>query len=430
VNYTEKLHKLGLTEYPSKKPDISRIRSALKELNDPQDKFLSIHIAGTNGKGSTAIFLSEILRANGYKVGLYTSPHLIKVYERIKINQANISEIEFEEILKDIWGVVEKFSLTYFEILTLVAFVYFSEEKVDISVIETGLGGKYDATNTIRNVIASIITPIDFDHTELLGNKIEDIAKEKAGIIKKNTYVVSSGQRKEVEKIIKKTCESLNCKLFILGKDFNYRFLSCTWSVPEQKFSYFDDKFSYSGICLKLLGKHQLINASVAIKCANLLKNKGYTITEESIKEALKNAQWPARFQIINCNGKKIIIDGAHNPHGSSALFMALKDSRLKNKSITFVMNVMKEKNYREMIEILSPLAKDVIIFKSKNPRSVVPDVLYSIWENFMDKKNIKIESDLDKIFRDIKKEKVVCFTGSLYFAGEVLSYLNEKKLL
>ncbi len=430
MKYAKKLNKLGLLEYPSKKPDITRIKKALKELKNPQNLFASIHIAGTNGKGSTAVMLSEILRANGYKVGLYTSPHLITIHERIKINQKNIEENQLEEILKETWNLVEKYSLTYFETLTLSAFIYFANEKIDIAVIETGLGGKYDATNTINNVLISIITPVDFDHTELLGKNIESIASEKAGIIKKNTHVVTAKQKKEIEKIIKETASNLNSKLFILGNDFNYKFLCYDWTVPEQKFSYFGNDFSYSDISLSLLGKHQLINASLSIKSVNILKKNGYIITEESIKEALKNTKWPARFQIFNYNKTKFIIDGAHNPHGAISLSETLKDYGVKDKEITFVMNIMREKDYKNIVKILSKFAKKVIIFKSKSPRSLSYETLYSEWLNFIDKNKVKIMGNFNEIFNEIKKEKIVCWTGSLYFAGQVLKFLNDKRIL
>ncbi|MFH0807871.1 MAG: folylpolyglutamate synthase/dihydrofolate synthase family protein, partial [Elusimicrobiota bacterium] len=361
MNYIPWLNKLAEKEYTNQNPDISNIKKELARLGNPQDKFPAVHIAGTNGKGSTACMIYEILKQAGFSVGIYTSPHLLTSRERIRINNSLITENEVNEIIgfylkkNKQYENVQNCPLTYFEILTLMAFVHFSWQKVDIAVIETGLGGKFDATNTIKKPLASLITPVDFDHTELLGKTITAIAKEKAGIIKKGVPVISAAQEDAVLQTIAKTAKNHKSELYVYGKDFKCFYVDTDWANKCQYISYNDKKHFYTNVPLSLLGRHQLMNAAMALKFMGILQEEGYEIAENAIHKGLRSAYWPARFEIINQRtGNTLIIDGAHNPHGTATLAATLKDSPFKKSRITFVMSIMKEKNYRKMIQLLS----------------------------------------------------------------------------
>jgi len=223
ADYFAKLEGLGGLEYRGIKPGLSRIRGVLEKTGMPHEKFPCIHIAGTNGKGSTAAFVSWILETAGYRTGLYTSPHLVSQCERISINSRDITRDELAAAARSLWKYVREFSLTYFELFTAIAFGYFADKKVDVAVIEVGLGGRYDATNVIRNPLASIITDIDYDHTELLGKKLVDISSEKAGIIKDGSPVVTSNRNGVAMRVISGEASRHKCDLYRLGRDFFYK---------------------------------------------------------------------------------------------------------------------------------------------------------------------------------------------------------------
>ncbi len=270
-----------LKEYEGMTPGLSRIKEFFKSIDNPQDKLKIIHIAGTNGKGSTAVFMSEILKAGGYKTALYTSPHLIDVTERIKIGGENIPSKIFNGLSKKYLEIAVKYKLSYFEYLTALAFIYFAEQKTDIAVIETGLGGRLDATNIVKKPLICVITSIAKEHQEILGTEIKKIALEKAGIIKDNAYVVCGKLPKKAITVVKNKSSP-----YLYGKDF--KAVNNESSRSAQNFDYIHANTELKNIEIRLLGRHQTVNASVAIFAAGLLNKKGYYLSETHIRTGLK----------------------------------------------------------------------------------------------------------------------------------------------
>ncbi len=389
----------------------------LQKLGNPHFKYPSILVAGTNGKGSVCKALSKILEFSNYKVGLYTSPHLIDVKERIKINEENISEEEFNENIIRLKKIIEKQPVhmypTYFEALTIIAFLYFYQKKIDILVCEVGMGGRFDATNVLPSFI-EIITKIGLDHTEFLGKTYKEIANEKAGIIKEKTIVLSAKQKKDAMKVIKKKTKDKNSEIFIYGEDFKGKLLDI--SQDGMIFNFYG-KEKMKNLKTQLLGLHQVENLSIAIETSLILKEKGYKIKEESIRKAIENINWPCRFQLLRKN-PYIIVDGAHNVDGVKNLMKNLKRI-FPNKKFSFLVGILKDKDYKNMVRILEKYTENIIFTKPSSERAVQPEILKEIINN---KKNVKIIEDPKEAYQFIKKtdENWLIF-GSLYLSGEIL---------
>jgi dihydrofolate synthase/folylpolyglutamate synthase len=409
-----------LKEYEGMTPGLSRIKKFFESIDNPQDKIKAIHIAGTNGKGSTAVFISEILQAGKYKTALYTSPHLVNVTERIKINGKNIPSKVFDSLLKKYLGKAVKYKLSYFEYLTAIAFIYFAKQKVDIAVLETGLGGRFDATNIIKKPLVCVITSIAKEHQEILGDTIRQIAYEKAGIIKKGAYVVCGKLPKEAISVIKSKLEMP----YLYGKDFkslNYKV--CNFG---QRFDYINVNKKIKNIEIKLLGRHQAVNAAVAICVADLLNKKEYFLDEASIRTGLKGTVWPGRFDIkkftINNKEIEIIIDGAHNAESLNAFVKTFKQLGFAKKQRTFVFAVMKEKKYKYMVKKIAPFAKKIILPYINSTRAINPEVLKAEFLKYVAGNKIYIVDSAKSACAMIEDGETAVSVGSLYLAGESLT--------
>ncbi|MDR2426254.1 MAG: hypothetical protein LBD46_03625 [Endomicrobium sp.] len=400
------------------KPGLTRIKRFLNTAGNPQESFKCVHIAGTNGKGSTAVLAANACIESGYKTALYTSPHLKDITERIKINGRNIPKKIFENIAENYLSLAEKCKLTYFEYLTAIAFIYFAREKVEIAFIEAGLGGRFDATNVIKNPLACIITSIAFDHREILGSSISKISFEKAGIIKKNADVICGKLSKTALNVIKTKAEP-----FIFNGDF------------EAVNVHFDDKnfkwqFDYRGlnryiknIKLSLRGRHQVINAAVAACCAEIIQEKGFAINSSALKRSFLKTKWPARFDVRKVKFKnkcfKLIIDGAHNQQAIEAFLDTLEV--YEKKKIDFLFAAMKEKEYKKIIEKIFPYSDKIILVKLKNGRAAGVSELEKEFLKYKPKKKVfTVESAADA-FEILKDGESAAVVGSFYLAGELL---------
>jgi len=409
------------------KPGLKRIKEILKRLGNPHQNFVTVHIAGTNGKGSTSAILSEILSQHGLKVGLYTSPHLFRINERFKVNGKEIEDYKLNEYLKRIKLELKDYPATYFEITTALAFLYFFEEKVDIAVIECGLGGRLDATNVIKPEV-SIITSIGWDHTKYLGNTLEKIALEKAGIMKKETPCVLGSVSENLIPIFQKKEALLNAPLYVWGRDFSIEL------NKKGNWNYKGD-FSFKDLKLNLKGLYQGNNLSCALKALEILEKRGFLkISEEKLKIALAKVKMPGRYETLKIKDKTILIDTAHNLDG----FIALKASLIKDnfKDFLLVLGITNddgEKPFGKMLEILTPLAKEIYLCQFNSPRKIVT---LEDWKLAL--KNLQLNLDKVKLIENCQKavkmslesnEKNILVTGSIYFVGEYLKYLKPLKL-
>lgn len=381
INYLFKLELFGT------KLGLSRIQELLKNLNNPEKSLKIIHIAGTNGKGSTAAMTSTILQEAGYKVGLYTSPHLKDIRERFLINNKKISKDDFVKYFLK----TKKFDKkqTFFEFTTAMALLYFKERKVDFLILETGLGGRLDATNVV-NPIISIITNIDLEHTQYLGNKIEKIAYEKAGIIKNKTPVITLAKGSAL-KVIKKIAKFRNSKV-IIPKKHNFK--------------------------TNLKGDFQISNSNIAVETISLLNRLKLTnINKITIKNSLKKVNWPGRLEFKN----NILFDCAHNAAAVKELTKYLKKNKLKDLILVF--GVLSDKNYKLMLKLLLPFTKKIILTKPSIKRALNPIILAE--EIKKSKKYFLVIEDVKNALKYAKaissKKDLILVTGSIYVVGEVI---------
>ncbi|MCX8095016.1 MAG: bifunctional folylpolyglutamate synthase/dihydrofolate synthase [Caldisericia bacterium] len=435
-SYFEALEFLGKRERRGIKPGLERIERLLNALNNPHLNKNIIHIAGTKGKGSTATFITNLLISHGFKVGLYTSPHLQCFRERISINKQLIESKYFGENIFEIKKIYEndsKFSdigePTLFEILTALAFKYFDENNVDFIVLEVGLGGRLDATNVIEKSLVSIITTIDYDHMEILGNTLKQIAFEKAGIIKKNCPIVVSKQREEAMEVIINRSKELNSEIFIEDKDF--KVFNINFLKNKTIFSYKSKEKTFEDLELKLLGRYQVSNSSLAIKALEILELNGLIkINEKKLRSGLYNSFIAGRGEIIEKFGKTFIIDGSHNVVSISELKEFIK-TYFDCGKINLIFGVLGDKDIEGIFRVLIPIIDKVILTapEGAKERRVSPIKLGEIYKNLNPKGNIFIAKNIREAFEESFRffdNKLILVTGSFYVAGEFRTLLNK----
>ncbi|MDR0978296.1 MAG: bifunctional folylpolyglutamate synthase/dihydrofolate synthase [Endomicrobium sp.] len=423
----------NLKEYEGMKPGLSRIRKFLKDIGDPQDSFKSIHIAGSNGKGSTAAFISDILICGGYKTALYTSPHLINITERISIDRKNIPNKIFRDLSNEYLDKAVKYKLSFFEYLTSLAFIYFALKKVDIAVIETGLGGRLDATNVIKKPLACLITSITKEHQEILGSSIGKIAFEKAGIIKRNCDVVCGKLPREAEIVVSTKSNSYP---YFYGKTFKSANVNIDVAALSQKFDYISKTLKLQKVNMHMLGMHQIINASLAVCVSELLSKKGFVLTETAVRKGLSESFWAGRFDIRELSVKdkhfKLIIDGAHNMQGLNCFINTFKMFGFADQKKTFIFAVMRDKKYKQMIKKIIPFTEKVVLPYINNDRAVDPVNLKSEFLKYMSKNDVLVADSVAQAFSMCEFAGTAVVVGSLYLAGEVLKFIqkyNMKKI-
>lgn len=407
-----------------KNPTLKAMEYFMEELNHPEEKLKIIHIAGTNGKGSTVEMLTNILTKSGYKVGKYISPHLIEYNERISVNGKNITDEEMSDIIEKLKDKIEKYNqisetkVTIFELLTTMALYHFEEKKCDFVVLETGLGGLHDCTN-IAKPIVSIITSIGYDHMAILGKTLEEIAIQKAGIIKQNSNTVIVEQKESIQKIIEETCKNKNNTLKVVKKE------DIKNKKYQDEFLTFDYKEN-KNIKLNLKGDKQFENASLCLETIDILRKKGYEISEKAVKEGLSTVIHKARFETIN-KEPKIIYDGGHNEE-AILNFINTVNTYYKKEEKIYIISILKTKDYKTILKYLLKEDNSTFIFTSGNneERYVSSEELYESAKKIT-KNNKLYKMNLEEAIIHAKSQigKVSFIIGSFYIYGDVRKIIN-----
>ena len=421
MTYEEALSYIHSICWKGSKLGLDRTRELLGKLNDPQKELKFIHIAGTNGKGSTAAMLSSILEEAGYRVGLYTSPFINRFNERMQVNHQPIPDEELAALTEYVRPHADAMadSPTEFELITALAMVWFARQKCDIVVLEVGMGGELDSTNIIDVPEAAVIAAMGLDHVKELGPTMADIARAKAGIIKEGGRVVSYGGNPEADEVIAAVCRARNASL--CQPDFS-AIVPGDFSLEGQTFSY----KGWRGLRIPLVGAYQMNNAAVVLETVEVLRQWGWIISDEAVRQGLADTRWPARFEVLR-RDPVFIVDGGHNPHGIRATAESLR-RLFPGRKITFVTGVMADKDVEHILGLIVPLADQFFTVRPDNPRAMDAGELAARIEA-MGAKATACASVRDGVDRAIQAEGphgVACALGSLYMSGEVRSCFGK----
>lgn len=425
--------------------DLARVEKLLALLGNPHYQFNSIHIAGTKGKGSVAAMSESILRAAGYRTGLYTSPHLHTFRERIQVGGQLIDKASVASLTEQLQPLVSQVpGLTTFEIITALGFRYFAEQGVDFAVLEVGMGGRLDATNVVNPLVA-IITSLSYDHTRILGQTLPQIAREKAGIIKDDALVITAPQPPEAMAVIEDVCRERNAELTVIGRDW-------TWEAEEvnlegQWFKVMGGArgapsaggrggclpsslypIHYDRLWIPLLGRHQLINATVVVAAIAKLRRQGINIPEASIQEGLRRVRWPGRLEILGRN-PFIVVDCAHNADSAAKLKATIKEL-FTYRHLVLIFGASSDKDIEGMMRELFPLADQVVVTQARHPRAMETDALQEKalllgWEV---RTSNSVAEALNLALEAAGPEDLICATGSIFVVAEVQEAWAEQQ--
>ena len=412
--------------------DLRRMDELLERLGNPHLKARTVHVAGTKGKGSVAAMIASVLTNSGYRTGLYTSPHLHTFNERVRVDGELITDEEITALVKKLkpeeQAVNERATygkLTTFELITVLGFMYFDLKKVDFQVIEVGLGGRLDATNVVQPEV-SVITTIGFDHMEVLGNTITEIAAEKAGIIKRDGIVVSSSQVDEAEKVIASVCREKNAELIKVGSDVT--FWGNEYDVDYQNFLV-NGRLDRYELTIPLIGDHQLINATTAVAALEVLSEKGFAITKESMRNGMSKVNWPGRLQLLSTK-PLLVVDGAHTPESVRRMRESLEKYFSFDKAIVII-GSSSDKDISGIVEELTPLFGKAIITRSIHPRSMSADTIVKEFR----RRGVQavVVDDFSEVLSVALsmagENDLVCATGSLFIVAGVIEEAKRQGL-
>ncbi|MBF0385099.1 MAG: bifunctional folylpolyglutamate synthase/dihydrofolate synthase [Candidatus Omnitrophica bacterium] len=439
INYENRLSHVEKADFT-----LGPIKALLNCLGDPQERFISVHIAGSKGKGSTAVFIASILNKAGLKTGLYTSPHLYDLRERIRVLSSGkasfkespdfagkISEKEFAKVLTAIRPHIDALQkkttlrkLTYFEILTAAAFFYFASKRIDVAVLETGLGGRLDATNVVESMI-SVITPIELEHAKILGNTLRKIAKEKSAIIKgSNKAVIVGRQEKEALDVILNECRVKKVEPVLLGKHFDG--LIKSQDFKSVRFD-FRGKEIFNNVEIKLPGLHQADNAALAIGCVLGLKKQKVCVSRKDIYQGLKEARWPLRFEVVEAR-KKIIFDSAHTPQAFKALLKSVRELFPREK-IILILGISADKNLKAIAEEVVCHVEKVFIAKAKSSRAL--DINLNAAKKLFKGKEVckprTLKIALNLSLNSSADNEIILVAGSIFLAAEARNIIRRE---
>jgi dihydrofolate synthase/folylpolyglutamate synthase len=404
-------------QYAPERFDLGRVVRLLTLLGNPHQRFHSVHVAGTKGKGSTSAMIASILSEAGHRAGLYTSPHLHTFRERIRLDGEMISADSVAALTERLQPLVAQVpDLTTFEIITALGFEYFAQSAVDVAVLEVGLGGRLDATNVVTPLVA-VITPISFDHMQYLGHTLTAIATEKAGIIKPGVPVVSAPQPKEALAVIEATCRKRGSPLTVADRVWTRQMEEVT--LHGQVFSTRRGNGKWSTYHLPLLGNHQLVNAVTALTTIDVLRRQGIDISAEAIANGLANVRWPGRLEIMGRH-PWVVVDGAHNGDSAQKLAVALP-ALFSHRRMILVYGAMAGHSVPDMLAALLPIADEVILTRVDNPRGIDPaDLLAEVQAHGREAECIiPVAAALERALDIASTEDMVCATGSLYVVAD-----------
>lgn len=412
---------------------LDRMRKLLDLLGNPHEKVKTVHVAGTNGKGSTVAMIASMLRASGYAVGVYTSPHLIDIRERVQIDGNPIGKTDFVETVKTVAKAAEKLGEqpTFFELMTAVGFAHFAEQAVDIAVIEVGLGGRLDSTNVITPLV-SIVTGIDLDHTKLLGSTKAQIAREKAGIFKKGVPALFFEQDSEIDSVMREAAQAAGAELRIVNKDieFSSRFCVTPDLGPHTRVCLYTKSSRLEHVPVPMPGEHQAINCGLALAAVDVLKSFGFELPEDKLTAGLAATKVPGRMELVS-HRPRILCDGAHNPAAMNAL-MRCVGAHVPYDSMVCIFGCCSDKDVAEMIDKVNLGADKVIFTRSANtPRASSPEDLQKLFQERSGKMSQiarSVPEAIEMAIRAVSREDLICITGSFYVVGEALKYLQERK--
>lgn len=405
---------------------LSRMKSILEHCGEPHLKLTAVHVAGTKGKGSTAAMLASMLAASGRKIGLYTSPHLVDIRERIQVGGEWIPRETVTRFLDQLRPYLDRaskggetYAPTFFEIFTTIAFLHCLEQHVDLAIFEVGLGGRLDATNVLMPK-ACAITPVSFDHTDKLGTELGQIAREKAGIIKPGVPVVSGAQHAEAMDVISARCAEMGAPLRVVGRDISVE------AEADGAFSVRTWRRELDGLTLPLPGRHQRENAATAVGLAELLAERGLDVPDECVRRGLASVAWPGRIQTVSAE-PEIIVDGAHNPASVAVLTETL--AAFPRKKTIFVIGIARDKDIPKMLELLAPYGDEFVVTKTGNPRAAEPEDLKGLLEGLCSKPVHAAATPaeaLELACACATPGDRICVTGSMYLAGDALKALGH----
>ncbi len=428
------------TSFASADYSLEHVKELLCRIGDPHLAARTVHIAGTKGKGSIASMIARVLTVSGYRTGLYTSPHLHNLRERIRVDGSLILEEEFASLMTELKPYFEamnviamsqspersegeaKQPLTFFEALTVLAFDYFNKRQIDFQVLEVGLGGRLDATNVAKPEVC-VITPISLDHTQVLGDSLEKIASEKAGIIKPGSVVVSSPQPKEVIPVIDDVCHQRKARLIQVGKDVTWH--KMTSDLCRQSFTV-GGKMGTHHLTIPLLGDYQVENAATAVATLEVLASSDFRITAEDIARGLAQVDWPGRFQILR-REPIVLVDGAHNVASTRRLVENIK-TNFDYDQVFLVIGTSCDKDISGIVKELVPLSPQVAVTRSTHPRTASPSTVAAefLSQGIEPKLSENVFQALSQTLSLADKEDLICVTGSLFIVAEALDYFSK----
>ncbi|MFA6434178.1 MAG: folylpolyglutamate synthase/dihydrofolate synthase family protein [Elusimicrobiales bacterium] len=405
-----------------KKDGLARVYAALKVLGDPHEKIRTVHVTGTNGKGSVCALFDSVLRAAGYKTGLFVSPHLVALTERIKINGVEINEADFADLLAEVFKAGP--DLSFFELLTCMAFLYFERAKTDIAVIEVGIGGRFDTTNVLARPELSVITSVDYDHKKYLGDSLAGIAGQKAGIIKLGGVCLAPDLTAQARGPVLLEAREKNARVRFLAPAFEIA--ACDWPRGRMRLRH---KKTGEELELGLVGSAQVSNATLVLEGTAVLNGAGFKISREAVAEGFARVDWSGRFQVLDRGGVVYILDGAHNPEAVRSFVDTFSRSPFKDLGAVFVMGFLNDKDHLAMLRTLAPYAARVVFTRPLSERALDPHALADEFSRLRPEAEIEVQEDIEAALSAGSRAGTVVVLGSFYLIGSALSILKNPRI-